>query len=53
MARNKKAKVGDNLVRAGGRGAWNINQHAPVFAHKNDRRMKTRAAQKQRALAEQ
>jgi len=51
MAKNKNKKAG--LVRAGGLGAWNVNQHAPVFAHKNTKRNKARAAQKARALAEQ
>ena len=51
MAKNKKK--GAELIRAGGLGAWNVNQHAPVFAHKNTKRNKTRGSQKARALAEQ
>jgi hypothetical protein len=53
MARNKKAKAGSNLLRAGGQGSWNVNQHAPVYAHKNSKRMKTRSAQQRHAVLEQ
>ena len=53
MAKHKKVKAGENLLRAGGQGAWNVNQHAPVYAHKNTKRNKTRSAQKRHALAEQ
>jgi hypothetical protein len=53
IAKNKKAKAGSNLLRVGGQGAWNVNQHAPVYAHKNSKRMKTRSAQQRHAVLEQ
>lgn len=50
---NKKQKREEikNLTR-GAAGHYSLNQKVSVFAHRNTKRAKTRAAQKARALAE-
>lgn len=51
MNNKQKREEIKNLTR-GAAGHYSLNQKVSVFAHRNTKRAKTRAAQKARALAE-